>query len=68
MLSIVPKAELAINQSIFIMRAFKEMRHFITNNAFMFEKIKAIELKPLEYQKEADDKFGGIFEYMANYE
>ena len=50
------------------MRAFKEMRHFIANNALMFEKINAIELKQLEYQKDTDEKFGRIFEYMANHE
>ena len=68
MLATVLKGELATKQSIFIMRAFKEMRHFIANNALMFEKIKSIELKQLEYQKDADEKFGRIFEYMANHE
>jgi hypothetical protein len=68
MLAIVLKGELAEQQSIFIMRAFKEMRHFIANNALMFEKINAIELKQLEYQKDVDEKFGRIFEYMADHE
>lgn len=68
MLATVLKGELATKQSIFIMRAFKEMRHFIANNALMFEKINAIELKQLEYQKDADEKFGRIFEYMAEHE
>ncbi len=68
MLATVLKGELATKQSIFIMRAFKEMRHFIANNALMFEKINAIELKQLEYQKDADEKFGKIFEYMADHE
>ena len=68
MLATVLKGELAEQQSIFIMRAFKEMRHFIAHNALMFEKINAIELKQLEYQKDADEKFGRIFEYMANHE
>ncbi len=68
MLATVLKGELAEQQSIFIMRAFKEMRHFIANNALMFEKINAIELKQLEYQKDTDEKFGRIFEYMANHE
>ena len=68
MLATVLKGELAEQQSIFIMRAFKEMRHFIANNALMFEKINAIELKQLEYQKDADEKFGKIFEYMADHE
>jgi len=68
MLATVLKGDLATQQSIFIMRAFKEMRHFIANNALMFEKINAIELKQLEYQKDTDEKFGRIFEYMANHE
>lgn len=68
MLATVLKGELATKQSIFIMRAFKKMRHFIANNVLMFEKINSIELKQLEYQKDADEKFGRIFEYMANHE
>ena len=68
MLATVLKGELAEQQSIFIMRAFKEMRHFIANNALMFEKINDIELKQLEYQKDADETFGKIFEYMADHE
>lgn len=68
MLATVLKGELAEQQSIFIMRAFKEMHHFMVNNAFMLEKLNAIELKQLEYQKDSDEKFGRIFEYMAGHE
>lgn len=68
MLATVLKGELAERQSIFIMRAFKEMRHFIAHNALMFEKVNSIELKQLEYQKDADEKIGRIFEYMTNHE
>ncbi len=68
MLATVLKGELATKQSINIMRAFKEMRHFIANNALMFEKINAIELKQFEYQKSSDEKFSKIFEYMAEHE
>lgn len=68
MLATVLRGELAEQQSIFIMRAFKEMRHFIANNALMFEKINAIELKQLEYQKDAEEKFGRIFAYMEKHE
>ena len=67
MLATVLKGELATKQSIFIMRAFKEMRHFIANNALMFEKINSIELKQLEYQKETEEKFGRIFEYISSH-
>ena len=57
MLATVLNGEIAENQSIFIMRAFREMRHFIMNNERMFERINSIELKQLEYQKESEEKF-----------
>ncbi len=60
MLSTVLRGELAIKQSIFIMRAFREMRHFIANNAALFERISKVELKQLE----ADKKFDQLFEYV----
>lgn len=68
MLATVLRGELAEQQSIFIMRAFKEMRHFIANNALMFERINGLELRQLEYQKDTDEKFGMIFAYMADHE
>ncbi len=67
MLATVLKGELAEQQSIFIMRAFKEMRHFIASNALMFERINNIELRQLEYQKDTDEKFGKIFAYMVDH-
>lgn len=45
MLATVLRGELAEQQSIYIMRAFREMRHFLANNKLMFERIKSIELK-----------------------
>ena len=45
MLATVLNGEIAEKQSIFIMRAFREMRHFIMNNERMFERINSIELK-----------------------
>ncbi len=68
MLATVLKGDLATQQSIFIMRSFKEMRHFIANNALMFERINSIELRQLEYQRDTDEKFGKIFAYMADHE
>ncbi len=60
MLSTVLRGELAVKQSIFIMRAFREMRHFIANNAALFDRISKVELKQLE----ADKKFDQLFEYV----
>ncbi len=51
MLASVLHSEVAVDVSIGIMRAFVEMRHFIANNALLFERISNVELKQLEYQK-----------------
>ena len=56
MLASVLHSEVAINVSIGIMRAFVEMRRFITNNTLLFERISNVELKQLEYQKKTDEK------------
>ena len=64
MLSAVLHSEIAIKVSINIINAFIEMRKFILNNQVLFEKISNIELKQIEYQKEADDKFEKVFKYI----
>lgn len=67
MLATVLKGKAAEQQSIFIMRAFREMRHFIANNALLFEKISEVELKQLEYQKSTDEKFDKVFHYIEDH-
>lgn len=67
MLATVLKGEVAEQQSIFIMRAFREMRRFIANNALLFEKVSHIELKQLEYQKNTDEKFDKVFQYIEDH-
>ena len=66
MLATVLKGKLAEQQSIFIMRAFREMRQFISNNALLFEKISHIELKQLEYQKSTNEKLEKVFQYIED--
>lgn len=68
MLASVLHSDVAINTSISIMRVFVEMRHFIANNQFLFERISAVELNQLEYQKKTDEKFDEIFEYISDHE
>ena len=60
MLSAVLKSDIAVQVSINIMDAFVEMRHFIANNAALFDRISKVELKQLE----ADKKFDQLFEYV----
>ena len=68
MLASVLKSDIAIQASVSIMRAFVEMRHFIANNAAMFEQIRAVELRQLEYQKTTDERFERVFDYMETHE
>ena len=49
------------------MRAFREMRRFISNNALLFEKVSHIELKQLEYQKNTDERFDKVFQYIEDH-
>ena len=67
MLSGVLRSNVAIQVSIRIMDTFVEMRHFITNNALLFEKISDIELKQLEYQKSTNEKFDKVFHYIEDH-
>jgi len=68
MLASVLHSDVAVNVSIGIMRAFVEMRRFITNNAVMFERISAVELRQLQYQQQTDEKLEQIFEYISEHE
>ena len=60
MLAGVLKNDIAIQVSINIIRAFIEMRKFITNNAQVFERLTKIEYKMLEYDKKFDIVFNEL--------
>ena len=66
MLASVLRSKVAVQVSINIMRTFVEMRHFIANNAALFDRISKVELKQLEYQKHTDERFDQIFECIGN--
>ena len=68
MLSGVLRSKVAIDASVRIMRAFVEMRHFIADNAHMFEQIRTVELRQLKYQKSTDERFERVFDYMETHE
>ena len=68
MLASVLRSERAVQVSVSIMRAFVEMRRFIASNAALFERISSVELKQLEYQKQTDEKFEKVFEYIGTRE
>ena len=60
MLAGVLKNDIAIQVSINIIRAFIEMRKFITNNAQVFERLTKIEYKMLEHDKKFDIVFNEL--------
>lgn len=67
MLSGVLRSDVAVQVSIRIMNTFVEMRRFISNNALLFEKVSDLELKQLEYQKNTDEKFDKVFQYIEDH-
>ena len=68
MLSAVLRSDVAVDVSVRIMKSFVEMRHFIASNAAMFDQIRAVELRQLEYQKTTDERFERVFDYMDAHE
>ncbi len=54
MLASVLRGELAEQQSIFIMRAFKALRHFLTNNAIVFQRLDEIETRLVKTDSRID--------------
>ena len=67
MLSAVLRSDIAIQVSIRIMSTFVEMRRFMANNSIVLNRINEIEVKQLLYQKETDEKFEEIFNYISEH-
>ena len=68
MLSAILRSETAIEVRVRIMNAFVEMRHFIADNAHMFEQIRDVERRQIEYQQKTDERFERVFDYMDSHE
>ena len=57
MLSSVLRSPTAIEANIRIMRAFTSMRHFLSNNAQVFQRLSTIEYHQIETDKRIDEVF-----------
>lgn len=68
MLSAVLHSEIAVKVSVKIMRTFVEMRRFVATNSLVLSRINEIEVKQLSYQKETDEKFDKVFQYISEHE
>ena len=60
MLAGILKSEIAVNVSINIIKAFIEMRKFISLNGQVFERLTKIEYKLLEHDKKFDEVFNQL--------
>jgi len=60
MLSAVLRSSIAVRMSVLIIEAFVAMRHFISENAAIFQRLSTVEVKQIE----ADKKFDMIFKAM----
>jgi hypothetical protein len=67
MLSAVLRSKTAIAVSVRIMRAFVEMRHFIADNAHMFEQIRSIDHRLDSFERSTDERFERVFDYMETH-
>lgn len=68
MLSGVLRSKVAVDTSVRIMRAFVEMRHFVTDNAHMFEQIRSIDHRLDSLERTTDERFERVFDYMETHE
>ena len=68
MLSAVLRSEIAVKVSVKIMRTFVEMRRFMANNSLVLNRINELEVKQISYQKETDEKFDKVFQYISEHE
>ena len=68
MLSGVLRSKVAVDTSVRIMRAFVEMRHFIADNAHMFEQIRSIDHRMDSLERSTDKRFERVFDYMETHE
>ena len=67
MLSAILRSDVAINVSIGIMRAFVEMRKFLATNSLILNRVNELEVKQREYQKNTDERFDKVFQYIEDH-
>ena len=62
MLSAILRSDIAVKTSIAIMNAFISLRHYLADNAVVFQRLDRIEIKQLE----TDEKIKKAFEISLN--
>lgn len=62
------RSKVAIDASARIMCAFVEVRHFIADNAHMFEQVRSIDRRLYSLEHSTDERFKRVFDYMEAHE
>ena len=68
MLSSILRSDIAISVSIRIMDSFVETRKYMANASLLHERLNTMEIRQINYQKEADERFDRVFDYIAAHE
>lgn len=68
MLGTVLRGTVAQQQTISIMRAFKEMKHFLSSNAALFERVRAVELRQSTFEQNTNSRLTQVFAYINEHE
>ena len=64
MLAMILNSAAAVDSSVNIVRAFVEMRNFVTKNAPLFERSSSIELKQFEFEKETNAQISKLLKHL----
>ena len=66
MLATVLKSKIATEVTLSIMRTFTKMKHFLSQNQNLFQKIDQIEKRQLSYEIKTDEKIDKIFKAIED--
>jgi hypothetical protein len=68
MLSSVLRSDAAVLVSIRIMESFVEMRKYMANTSLLHERLNTIEIRQINNQKENEERFEKVFDYITSHE
>ena len=68
MLSSVLRSDVAALVSIRIMDSFVEMRKYMANASLLNERLNNIEVRQMSFQKETEERFEKVFDYISAHE
>ena len=68
MLSAILRSDIAISVSVCIIESFVEMRKYMANASLLHERLNNMEVRQISFQKETEERFDKVFDYMSAHE